>query len=57
MTRRLLSASIAAVRRSRSSCVTVPAYNALVERAIAIGAEDMNVPIPEEKQEEGAAKT
>ena len=34
--------------------LTAAAYNALVERAIAIGAEDMNAPLPEEKQEEAA---
>jgi hypothetical protein len=47
-----------AIRRlhaAKTVGLTVPAYNALVERAIAIGAEDMNVPLPEEKQE-GAAE-
>lgn len=46
-----------AIRRlhaAKTPGLTVPAYNALVERAIAIGAEDMNVPLPEEKQEVAA---
>lgn len=44
-----------AIRRlhsAKTAGLTAAAYNALVERAIAIGAEDMNVPLPEEQKEE-----
>ncbi len=47
--------AIRRLHKARMAGLTAGAYNALVERAIAIGAEDMNVPLPEEKQEEAEA--
>jgi hypothetical protein len=44
-----------AIRRlhaAKTAGLAAAAYNALVERAIAIGAEDINVPLPEERKEE-----
>lgn len=44
-----------AIRRlhaAKTPGLTTPAFNALVARAIAIGAQDMSIPLPEEQPEE-----